>query len=170
MNVFQALDEYFSRALTYKIYKGVRGKFGAFQFRVRPASLESDDWKERKEGLIFIEAAPATAPDVYAWWEKITFSLRLHEVGNFIWALRTRQEARAYHDSSKSAHTSDNSRKSLSLKPLEKPGTFGLGLSESGPNQGDSQARNVYITLSEAESTTLCNLFVHAQGAMMGWR
>ncbi|MHA2069740.1 MAG: hypothetical protein ACXABY_35705 [Candidatus Thorarchaeota archaeon] len=60
------------RPLTYKIYKGMGGKQGCFQFSLSSAY----SGKRKDEGAVFIEAAPTIGPNEYDWDNKTIFALQ----------------------------------------------------------------------------------------------
>ena len=49
--------------LQYSLFKGVRGKFGALRLNLKKAY--SDERREKDDGCVFLEMAPAVGPNNY---------------------------------------------------------------------------------------------------------
>ena len=73
-------------ARQYAIYKGMKGKFGAMRFKLKPAySLDIS----KPEGIIFLEAAPAVGNNNYDWdGQKITFAISVTDAGQILHFLK----------------------------------------------------------------------------------
>lgn len=66
--------------ISYGIYKGIKGNFGALRF------LEKKAYKDQKdEGCVFLEACPAIGENNYDWQnQKISISLNLTDIGQIL--------------------------------------------------------------------------------------
>lgn len=81
------------RPLQYKIYKGIKGKFGAIRFGLLPAYVNSGN-NNKPEGAVFVEAAPTIGVNNYDWENsKIVFALKVTDIGKILSFLKTKNES-----------------------------------------------------------------------------
>ena len=63
--------------LPFKVYKGVKGKFGAMRLNFK-RPYTNDNNAKKQEGVLFLEAAPPTGAGSYDWEnKKIIFAMGL---------------------------------------------------------------------------------------------
>lgn len=150
-----------NRPIKYAIYKGVNGKFGCFQFQLLPAYKSS----KGPEGAVFIEAANATAPNVYDWEHKIVFALSPADIGTFLSGFQS-GSCKLLHDPGAGSDRKGQKVKNLDLQAGQNAGTFFLNLSEK---IGDEEARVVKIPLNAGEARCIITLLTAALPVMLGW-
>ena len=144
--------------LTYAIYKGTGGKFGALQFRlsaphfycgkekdytgskafevVDGKSQLKQGWQSR-DGAIFLEATSAKDKNVYDWENKIVMALSVNDMGKVLLTLVTGNECSIMHDPDAKS---------------EKAGTIRKFLNIISPN-GTTQGCMVSVSMSAAGQT-----------------
>lgn len=70
--------------IPYKIYKGMKGKYGALRFNLKKA-YSSKKKKDNQSGVVFFEACPADGPNNYTWQtKKISFALGLTDISSIL--------------------------------------------------------------------------------------
>jgi len=148
------------RPLTYKIYKGMGGKQGCFQFNLAPAYTS----KKKDEGAVFIEAAPAIGKNQYDWDNKIVFALGATDIGTFLTCLK-QGSFDIYHDPDAQTQQRGSRAKKLTLASGDTPGTFFIGLTETS---GDTK-KEARISLQPHEARILNNLLESALPRILGW-
>lgn len=94
--------------ISYEIFKGMTGKFGALRFKfIRPWTNNNPKYEK---GSILVEMAPPCGRNQYDWENnKIIFSLTVTDIGKII-----------YYFSNLKAHE-DNNGKSFTLRLLHDP-------------------------------------------------
>ena len=148
------------RPLTYKIYKGMGGKQGCFQFSLAPAYTS----KKKDEGAVFIEAAPTIGRNEYDWNNKIIFALSANDIGAVLTGFR-QGEFDLYHDPDAQTPQKGTRGKKLSLQSGKVVGTFYLQLSQKS---GDNP-KSINISLAPQEARILVTLLEFALPRVMGW-
>lgn len=152
-------DERIKRPLTYKIYKGMGGEFGCFQFNLTPAYTS----RKKDEGAVFIEAAPAIGKNQYDWDNKIIFALGANDIGTFLTGLK-QGKFELFHDPDAQTERRGSRAKKLTLSSGNN-GTFFLSLQEK---QGDAR-KQTNIPLQPHEARILNNLLEFALPRVLGW-
>ena len=164
-----------SRPLQWSVYKGMGGKFGAFQFQAsppRPENPSQPDDNKMRAGAVFVEAAPTIGKNTYDWDNKILFALGVNDIGKILaHYTMTRQAAsdtkplQIYHDPDAGTAKANSRPKKLTFGRLTNLGSFSLSLSQK---RGEDVS-NIYIPLGADEAYTLFNLLTHAQAIVLGW-
>jgi len=149
-----------NRPLTYKIYKGMGGKQGCFQFSLLPAY----SGKRKDEGAVFIEAAPTIGKNQYDWDNKVIFALSVNDIGSML-AGFTLGKMELYHDPDAKTNQQGSRPKKLSLESGQQAGTFFLRLSE----KSNENTKNIAISLQPQEVYILVTLLKSAIPKVMGW-
>jgi hypothetical protein len=149
------------RPLTYKIYKGMGGKQGCFQFSLSSAY----SGKRKDEGAVFIEAAPTIGPNKYDWDNKVIFALSASDIGAVLTGFR-QGKFDIYHDPDAQTDRKGTRGKRLSLESGKTPGTFFLRLSE----KAGEDTKQTNISLQPNEARILLNLLEEALPKVLGWR
>jgi hypothetical protein len=149
------------RPLTYKIYKGMGGKQGCFQFSLSPAYAG----KRKDEGAVFIEAAPTIGPNKYDWDNKIIFALSATDIGAVLTGFR-QGKFDIYHDPDAQTDRRGTRGKRLSLQSGEMAGTFFLRLSE----KAGEETKQTNISLQPHEARIILNLLEEALPKVLGWK
>lgn len=159
-NSVQNDNDRVKRPLTYKIYKGMGGSQGCFQFNLAPAYTS----KKKDEGAVFIEAAPAVGKNKYDWDNKIIFALSANDIGMFLSGFK-QGKFEIYHDPDAQTERRGSRAKKLSLASGEQAGTFFLSLTEKS---GDTR-KEARISLQPQEARILNNLLESALPRILGW-
>ncbi len=149
------------RPLTYKIYKGMGGKQGCFQFSLAKAYTG----KRKDEGAVFIEAASTIGRNEYDWNNKIIFALSATDIGAVLTGFR-QGKFDIYHDPDAQTDRKGTRGKRLSLQSGEQAGTFFLALSEKAGEEN----KRVNISLQPQEARILLNLLEAALPMVLGWK
>ena len=148
------------RSLTYRIYKGMGGKQGCFQFSLTPAYKGN----RKDEGAVFIEAAPTIGKNEYDWKNKVIFALSANDIGAVLTGFR-QGKFDIYHDPDAQTGKQNTRGKRLSLESGEIPGTFYLRLTQkTGEN-----TKKINISLQPHEARILLNLLERALPRVLGW-
>lgn len=161
-DVFQAEENKRNakRPLAYRIYKGMGGKQGCFQFNLVPAYKGT----RKDEGAVFIDAAPAIDKNTYDWKNKIIFALSVTDIGMVLTGFR-QGKFDIYHDPDAQTDKRNTRGKRLSLESGEIPGTFFLRLTE----KAGENTKKVNISLQSHEACILMGLLEDAMPKMLGW-
>jgi hypothetical protein len=181
----------------WNVYKGSKGKMGAFQFQLgKPREVSG----KSRPGAVFIDAAPAdpNKPDTYTWSKKIQFALGTDDIGKVVDFVETIMTARTMVaalgpllnakpealDQSPILGPVRKQEAKLSLYHDKDKGTANEGkeakrfvviplknLNSFGITLSDAArgGTSVFIPLSASETTTFINLLRHAQAAALGW-
>jgi hypothetical protein len=149
------------RPLTYKIYKGMGGKQGCFQFSLSKAYTG----RRKDEGAVFIEAAPTTGPNQYDWDNKIIFALSATDIGAILTGFN-QGKFDIYHDPDAQTAQKNTRGKRLSLESGQQVGTFFLRLTEKAGEEN----KKVNISLQPHEARIIMNLLTEALPQVLGWR
>lgn len=161
--------------LQYNIYKGVKGPkqgqkygWGAIQFSFKPPVL-SDNYKDEKEGVIFVNAASSTASDVYDWSNKFVFALGLTDIGkilSFFVSAGAGDSQSLYHDPDKGKENEGSKVKTMSF--YTKEGCLnGCMITCSTKLNGEVVSHK--IPVSGDEVIVLKNLLEAAIPLILGW-
>ena len=119
--------------LQYALYKGVRGKFGALRLNLKKAY--QDDRRDKDDGCVFLEMAPAIGPNVYDWENsKVTIALSVVDIPKIIMYLRapgsqlfqkSDGKLKIYHDRGAGTSTKGQDVTSLNIdKPADRDNFF----------------------------------------------
>lgn len=142
----------------YTLYKGVTGKLGALRLNLKKAYQDFN--KERAEGNIFLEMAPAKGPNNYDWENnKIIMALSITDISKIILYLRApghsmfqtekaEGKLKIFHD--KGAGTADRLKNTTSLeihKPDDKQNIF---ITAYQKRNGSSKTAQVSVSPDEA--------------------
>lgn len=150
-----------NRPIDYKIYKGMGGKQGCFQFGMTPAHWPG---ARKEEGAVWIEAAATIGKNKYNWDDKITLALSANDIGVILTGFK-QGSFDIYHDQDAQTEKQGTRPKKLTLTSGEKPGTFYLSLSLKKGKDTD----RVSISLAPHEARILCTLLEHALPKILGW-
>jgi hypothetical protein len=155
----QTKEKKAQRPITYKIYKGMGGNQGCFQF-----SLSLAYSGKRDEGAVFIEAAPTVGKNKYDWDNKIIFALSANDIGVILTGFR-QGKFDIYHDPDAQTNRRNTRGKRLSLESGQQAGTFFLRLTE----KAGEDTKKVNISLQAHEARILLNLLERALPKVLGW-
>lgn len=161
--------------IQYSLYKGAKGPkqsqqygWGAIQFQLKPAVL-SDNFKNEKEGVIFVNAASSTAADVYDWSNKFVFAMGLPDLGKiirFFVAGGAGESLSLYHDPDKGKENEGTRSKTMSF--YTKDGCLNGCMITCSMKSEEEQVQHK-IPVSGDEVIILKNLFEAAIPAILGW-
>lgn len=152
------------RPASYKLYKGVRGNHGAIQFDLAPIHRSTRDL-----GALFVQAAKATAPNVYDWDNKVMIALNLTDIAQILDMLRAppalgQDGVNIYHDKHKGSNREGQVVSTLKISRGKEHGWFFvLGRKENGGY------RDVSLPVSDGELLELKQLLHRALVRILGW-
>ena len=157
--------------LMYKLYKGMGGKNGCFQFKLIPAKINKDT-EEKEPGVVFIEAAPTTGPNIYDWANKIQFALAITDLGKLLVGFN-QDKMDLFHDPDAQTVDKGTRVKTLSLSKGQTPGTYFLKLtqvnkSSVSPASG-TITKSVNISMQADEAKVLYVLLEAAIPRILDW-
>ncbi len=177
-----------NRPITYKIFKGIKGSWGALNLSLNDAhafcsnkackvknyqdSIQLCDCSNAKmtvrEGNLFIELASATGPNVYDWENKVIMALSVEDLGKLIIGLRTGESVSLFHDPAMNTEFAGKKKKILSFsspKGVKEGGM--LRLSEN--NELADGPKEHTVPLSSSECLILGTLMQAAISRCLGW-
>lgn len=149
---------------SYKLYKGVRGQFGAIQFDMTPKHRSRKDL-----GAVFLQAAPAVGANNYDWDNKIMMALNLSDIATILDVFRAPPRLgadgpRLRHDKFKGTDREGEVVTSLSIQRGREYGWFfNLWRKENGAD------RSVNIPISDGEAIEIRNLLERGIIRILGW-
>ncbi|KAK1297925.1 hypothetical protein QJS10_CPB14g01327 [Acorus calamus] len=160
-----------SEAPSSKIYVGYSIYKGKAALQVEPrapefAPLDTGAFKLSKEGLVFLQFAPAVATRQYDWSRKQVFSLSVAEIGTLI-SLGPKDSCEFFHDPFKGKSDEGKVRKLLKVEPL--PDGSGHFFNLSVQNRLMNVDESIYIPVTKAEFTVLNSAFSYILPYLMGW-
>jgi hypothetical protein len=142
--------------LQYTLFKGVTGKFGALRLNLKKAY--TDDRREKDDGCVFLEMAPAVGANQYDWdGSKIIIALSIVDIPKIILYLRapghnafqkSDGKLKIYHD--KGAGTSTRGQDTTNLT-IDKPAnrdSFFFSIFQN--RNGTSKTAQVPVSADEA--------------------
>lgn len=165
--------------LQYKLYKGVRGKFGAMRLNLKKAWSKTDPSIRKAEGCVFLEMAPATGPNIYDWQQqKMVIALSITDIPKIIMYLRmpthqmftdrkdpTRKNLKIYHDRGAGTQNEGVNTKTLKIDRPEGANNFFFSMYEKD--------KDVYttatVTVSPDESIAIVLLLQSAVSKILAW-
>jgi len=166
--------------LPFEIYKGVKGNHGALRICLkRPYSeMDSDsDRKEKLDGVVFIEAAPAVGPNQYDWEKsKTQMALGISDLAKVICFLKspgkyvdsadpTVAKLSIYHDPGAGSENARAKIKTFNISKKQDMNNFMFSLmTKSGEKQ-----INANIPVSPEEATAISILLEAAIPAIISW-
>lgn len=159
--------------LQYSLYKGVTGKFGALRLNLKKAY--QDTRRNKFDGCIFLEMAPASGPNVYDWENnKIIISLSITDIPKMLLYLRapghsafkrTDGKCKIFHD--RGAGTNDRGSNTTSIemhKPADRDNIFISGYQKNG-----DRTKNATVTVSPDEAIAMGTLLQAAIPLLLAW-
>lgn len=159
--------------LPFKVFKGVKGKFGAMRLTMkRPWNQE---YGKKQEGVLFLEMAPPLGNNVYNWEDgKIILALGMPDVPKLLHYFRSPNQYEddngnckisIYHD--KNAGTKDKGKqiKQLTISKSADRTNFFFSLTEK--NNGTNKTANV--PLAPEEAIAFMTLLEISIPAMLSW-
>ena len=141
--------------LQYTLYKGMSGKFGAMRLNLKKAY--QDTRRDKNDGCVFLEMAPATGPNIYDWENsKIIMALSITDIPKFILYLRApshplfkkNDALKIYHD--RGAGTNDKGKDTTALKLTKPADRDNIFLTAYQSRNGVSKEATVTIAPDEA--------------------
>lgn len=179
MNQNQSQESFKERQLRnkepiqYSLYKGVTGKFGAMRLNLKKAY--QDVRRDKHDGCIFLEMAPATGPNIYDWEKsKIIIALTITDIPKILLYLRAPShpmfnkndnKLKIYHD--RGAGTNDKGKNITTLevnKPKDKDNFF-----FSGYQKNNDVSKSASVTVSADESIAIGTLLQAAIPLVVAW-
>ena len=156
--------------IQYDIYKGVSAKnaWGALQFSLKLPVL-SDNLKEQKSGVVFVNACSSNGPNKYDWSNKFVFALGLTDLGKiirFFVAGKAKESLKLYHDPDKGKQNEGTRGKTMSFYTQD--GCLNGCMITCSTGSGEEQTQHK-IPVSGDEVIVLKNLFETAIPAILGW-
>ncbi len=159
--------------IQFALFKGVTGKFGALRLNLKKAY--TDDRRDRDDGCIFLEMAPAVGKNVYDWENgKIIMALSMVDIPKILLYIRnpghpmfakSDGKLKIYHD--KGAGTASKGEETTNLtvdKPADRDNFF---FSVYQKKQGTNKQASV--TVSHDEALTIGTLLQTALPLLVAW-
>ena len=144
--------------IQFALFKGVTGKFGAMRLKLKKAYTDTN--RNKDDGCIFLEMAPAVGANMYDWENsKIIMALSIIDIPKIILYLRspTHQifqndkadgKLKIYHDKGAGTNLKGQNTTNLTLdKPKDRNNFF---LSAVQTKEGKSKTASVTISPDEA--------------------
>jgi hypothetical protein len=162
--------------MKYTLYKGVTGKFGAMRLQLKgPYQPRKDGRRDKPEGCIFLEMAPAVGKNTYDWeHSKILIALGITDIPKIILYLRAPNhpifqksdgKLKIYHD--RGAGSKDRGQVVTSLtfeKPADKDNIFVHGFYKKNGAQ-----KNATVTVSPDEAVAIGTLLQASIPTILAW-
>lgn len=158
--------------LPLKIFKGIKGKFGAMRLTMkRPWSNE---YNRKQEGVLFLEMAPPVGNNIYDWEEgKIIFALGLGDVSKLLHFFKspTQYEENGnysisvYHDKNAGTKDKGKDKKILSINKSKDRTNFFFLLTEKESNK----EKKATVPLAPPEAIAFMTLLEAAIPAILSW-
>jgi len=145
----------------YAIYKNQ----GCAQFNLMRPSIKKNNEGYYKEGVVFLEMANSSGSHSHDWDNKIIFALSCNDLAKLYLGFQKGHDVVLIHDPNAQSDKEGLIKKTLTLKPGEKTGTFFLTLTER--KGGDTLQTKVSIQLFEA--FILSQLFSKAISKILDW-
>ena len=159
--------------LPFKVFKGVKGKFGAMRLTMkRPWS---NDFGKKQEGVLFLEMAPPIGNNVYDWEDgKVILALGMSDVPKLLHFFKSPNQycekdgsfkITIYHD--KNAGTKDKGKhtKQLTISKPQDRTNFFFSIMEK--NNGHEKKANVPVAPDEA--TAFMTLLEFSIPMLLSW-
>lgn len=159
--------------IQYALFKGVTGKLGAMRLNLKKAY--SDDKRDRDDGCIFLEMAPATGNNIYDWENgKIIMALNMVDIPKILMYLRSPGhklfqkndgQLKIYHD--KGAGTASKGEEVTTLtinKPDDKDNFF-----FSAYQKKHGTTKSASVTVSHDEAIAIGTLFQASIPLLVAW-
>jgi hypothetical protein len=164
------LERLSERPLQYRIFKGIKGKYGAIRFGLLPAYVNSGN-SDKQEGAVFVEAAPTNGPNNYEWKNnKIVFALKVTDIGKILSFLKTKTESslKLLHDTGLSKGRSQGELVTVLniSSPNETMKSYWINMSQK--EQGSSK-NEVKIPISIDEMLIIFTLLEKAIPRILAW-
>jgi hypothetical protein len=182
------MSEYYERKnlpLPFTIYKGVRGSYGALRFNLKRAYADDESKKpkrKKKDGCVFLEATPATAPNVYGWVEeiKVMMALSIIDIPKIITFLQAPghpvfqneedptkpPQITIFHDQGAGSNARGEKTKSLVIVKPQDKNSFFFNVTEREHNK---ETLKVTVPVSPEEALALRVLLTNAIPAILNW-
>lgn len=148
---------------SFKIYKGVSGKWGAMQLDLIPIERSKRDL-----GAVMITFANPKEDRTYDWDKKVVMALNTSDIANifeFVSSAKNGETFSIYHDPKAGTADSGKEHKKLNLARGQKGGWF-LGVQ----HQIDSLEQNdIRLPVKDGEMTIILRLLEHALPRILGW-
>ena len=170
---FQERQKKNKAPLRFEIFKGVGGKFGALRLNLKKAYTE--DKRNRDNGCIFLEMAPATGKNIYDWQNsKAVIALNLTDLSKILLYLRSPQHSmfkknegnlKLYHD--KGAGTAKEGQEITSLTISKPEGRSNFFWSIYQKRQDTT--KTVSVPVSPDETLTIGTLLQAALPTILMW-
>ncbi len=159
--------------IQFALYKGVSGKFGALRLNLKKAYM--DDRRDKDDGCVFLEMAPAVGPNNYDWENgKITMALGISDIPKIILFLqapghstfsKSDGKLKLYHD--KGAGTASKGQDTTNLT-IEKPADYDNFFVSVYQKRGDS-VREAKVSVSQDEAIAMGILLREAIPQILAW-
>ena len=174
------------RGLAYTIYKGVKGKFGAF--RLNPDFPSKEKLSRAETGCVVLEMSSPKGPNQYDWQNKVVFKLSQPDMAKIAIFFKgpsrnhsfckqdTDQEGNTinsfslYHDTSKSSGRAGAENKTLILSKASNRRTVMSKMIHKIQLPGQQEQRQVIdVPITADEAYTMSTLLDRAIYRILGW-
>ena len=159
--------------IQYRLYKGIKGKFGALRMNLKNPYVSRDP--KKKEGVIFLEMAPTTGqPNDYDWINsKITIALSIPDIAKIILFLRNPTHEsfsktgslKIMHDKGAGTYNKGQQVKTLEVSKPENMRNFMFGLYQ----KENETVTKVQVPVSTDEAIVISTLLQAAIPRILSW-
>jgi len=161
--------------IQYALFKGVKGNFGALRLTLKKAY--QDERRDRDDGVIFLEMAPAIGPNNYDWENgKIIMALSVSDIPKIILYLRAYNhdifqgekadgKLKLYHDRGAGTSTRGQHTTSLTVHKPKGKDSFFFSMSENK----EGQRKEASIPVSPDEAIAIGTLLQTAIPLILAW-
>jgi hypothetical protein len=170
---FQDRQRRLKAPLQFALFKGVTGKFGALRLNLKKAY--TDDRREKDDGCLFLEMAPAVGKNQYDWENsKVIMALGMVDIPKILMYIRApghkmfeknNGKLKIYHD--KGAGTANRGQETINLtidKPADRDNFFWSVYQKKGDT-----TKTATVTVSHDESLAIATLLQTALPLLIMW-
>jgi len=148
----------------FAIYKGVKGKYGAIQFDIKPYNSI-----ENQAGVVFVNACSTTGPNQYNWDNKFTFALSVGDISKILHFFMTSGEEgklSLVHDPNMKSQNAGKTLKTMNF--FTKQGVLD-GMMVTATTKAKGNTISHQIPFSGDEVVALKVLLERAISILIGW-
>lgn len=169
---FEAKMKEMKAPLPFKIFKGVKGKFGAMRLNFKKPYTNEPGKKQ--EGVLFLEMAPPKTNNIYDWDNKIILALNITDISKLLYFFKAPQKhvdknnsdnlkVTIYHDKDAGTANEGKNVKILDISKSKDRTNFFMSLKDKGNN---SQAN---VTVSPDEAIAIMTLLEYSIPSILSW-
>jgi len=161
--------------IQFRLYKGIKGTLGALRMNLKCPYTNSDP--KKKEGIVFLEMAPAIGKNVYDWDnQKMIMALSIVDIPKVILFLRNPNHSdfktgngdnklSLMHDKGAGTATKGQHVKTLTISKPENMRNFMFNMYQ----KDNSVETHASVTVSTAEALVVATLLQSAIPTILSW-